>query len=1118
MAAAGGAELEREIEELEQEIARLKERIGRYSAGLDPEQRAGAPEDSPGIQALESDLERAVMQLSKLRASAQPAVGPQPAAATATPPPTTSTAEDPLRTALAGRRLVRLRSIVELPSFQASDQRYVSHSVGSFLNGAAFVAQQRAKTAPVIVEVEDLLWALLSGMALNDKAEANLWHHRLARLPEIAPALPLIAEFEVKVPSLDLLGPSDALAGTSLIDVLCAASDLRRRTNSRWHDIGTRHVLSAALTTAAGREAMHRVGLFGNGFARFRNSYCQFLVESRVVEYGDELASWTVIADQLRAITWHPPGRERTKVASDGATIVDSFNAKADADALAELVTLESTGTPMAIGIFGHWGAGKSTLMRLVEDSVDRLAADERKLRGKDSWFRADDKREADLRRIANVVQIRFNAWTYADSDNLWASLTAEFFDQLSAGGAGEWLGGARGLRIVKEIATRVAEERKVGAKSDDLIADARRDLEQAEAALAGAEKRMETIDTNAAVDALAAQLGAALDKSNPGRDPLLVALPALGVDAAALGVKPPSRFLPDAERQERKEQMAAAFSRTVLDFARAPGDVSRLLRSLPHLARRSAWARWSNLSWRLVVFFGLAVTLTVGLLSVQNPTGLFDYLKDGALWGLLGAVAGAIHFLVRSVVPMFRLLNDFEERRATRSAEIGKEIAALRATVRERQDRLAELTKARDRALTFTSTYEAAARGDSPAMTLQYLLQESADLNAVRAKLGFLATVRRCFEHLEDLIRKGRQHAIESATATVSNDAVARIDRVVLYIDDLDRCSEVKVVQVLEAIHLLLAFEFFVVIVAVDPRWLRLALASHYAKQLAAVDGRAPDGLRPTVSDYVEKIFQIPFLVRSLAEDDHAGYRSFLEGLVEGQIERPPAKDRQPDADAPLPPAGTLAGGLQFVSQPEGYVAPGGRSDAERKLLLSDAEVSLLQALGPLAAKSPRAVKRMMNIYRLMRVRLSGSDLGDFLDDAGGGVPRFRAVAFALACEVGLHPVTLAAMERVIALALRLTETATSTRAEAPFDNALSERWLDHERALRRNGVATARPDNDDYDIVVALAEALMAENKTAVLSAAIAAVTAAQGNRPLTAADLAAAFHEVRRYSFRS
>jgi KAP family P-loop domain len=78
----------------------------------------------------------------------------------------------------------------------------------------------------------------------------------------------------------------------------------------------------------------------------------------------------------------------------------------------------------------------------------------------------------------------------------------------------------------------------------------------------------------------------------------------------------------------------------------------------------------------------------------------------------------------------------------------------------------------------------------------------------------------------------------------------------VVLYIDNLDRCPTEMVIKVLEAVHLLLAFPLFVVVAAVDARWLESSLRELYTqlKDQAAVP-----------ADYLEKIFQVPFWVQSL-------------------------------------------------------------------------------------------------------------------------------------------------------------------------------------------------------------------------------------------------------------
>src|ERR1041384_5499761 len=80
-------------------------------------------------------------------------------------------------------------------------------------------------------------------------------------------------------------------------------------------------------------------------------------------------------------------------------------------------------------------------------------------------------------------------------------------------------------------------------------------------------------------------------------------------------------------------------------------------------------------------------------------------------------------------------------------------------------------------------------------------------------------------------------------------------IPRVVLFVDDLDRCPPSTVVQVLEAAQLLVKTELFVVVIAMDVRYITRALETQYRGIL--VRRGDPSGL-----DYIEKIIQIPYQV----------------------------------------------------------------------------------------------------------------------------------------------------------------------------------------------------------------------------------------------------------------
>jgi predicted KAP-like P-loop ATPase len=120
---------------------------------------------------------------------------------------------------------------------------------------------------------------------------------------------------------------------------------------------------------------------------------------------------------------------------------------------------------------------------------------------------------------------------------------------------------------------------------------------------------------------------------------------------------------------------------------------------------------------------------------------------------------------------------------------------------------------------------------------------------------------------------------------ATDTGDsAPGGIDRIILYIDDLDRCPPERVVAMLEAVHLLPAIELFV---AVDPRWLLRAVAAHYRDVLDAPATRSTDALadpheeqmwRSTPARYLEKIFQV---VLTLPPLDTSGYERLLHTLV---------------------------------------------------------------------------------------------------------------------------------------------------------------------------------------------------------------------------------------------
>jgi len=143
---------------------------------------------------------------------------------------------------------------------------------------------------------------------------------------------------------------------------------------------------------------------------------------------------------------------------------------------------------------------------------------------------------------------------------------------------------------------------------------------------------------------------------------------------------------------------------------------------------------------------------------------------------------------------------------------------------------------------------------------------------------------------------------------------------RVVVYIDDLDRCPPDRVVQVLEAVQLLVKTPLFIAVLAVDERYITRALEKFYEGVLSRRG-------RPSGTDYLEKIIQLPYRVRPIMANT-------LESYLRSQVV---IQD-------------SATGGAKF-------------SEFSRQ------EFNLLLACCQQVDLSPRTLKRLTNVYKLFKI-----------------------------------------------------------------------------------------------------------------------------------------------------
>lgn len=98
---------------------------------------------------------------------------------------------------------------------------------------------------------------------------------------------------------------------------------------------------------------------------------------------------------------------------------------------------------------------------------------------------------------------------------------------------------------------------------------------------------------------------------------------------------------------------------------------------------------------------------------------------------------------------------------------------------------------------------------------------------------------------------------------------------RIVVFVDDIDRASESKILQVLEAIKLFLQSKEFVFVLAMDTKVVRRAVGAHYKFAIDDTTSKEDWGRA-----YLEKIIQIPFHLPHLTDEQRLDLcNSILEG-----------------------------------------------------------------------------------------------------------------------------------------------------------------------------------------------------------------------------------------------
>lgn len=200
-----------------------------------------------------------------------------------------------------------------------------------------------------------------------------------------------------------------------------------------------------------------------------------------------------------------------------------------------------------------------------------------------------------------------------------------------------------------------------------------------------------------------------------------------------------------------------------------------------------------------------------------------------------------------------------------------------------------------------------------------------------------------------------------------------SEIKKLIVIIDDLDRCSPDRIIENLEAIKLFLNVEKTAFIIGADPRIVRHAIEFRYkTDSIQRADDRETRNQR-IVSDYLEKLIQLPYNLPRLSDSEVETYMTllFCKISLEDSYSSVLAKfSKQREENR----YGTFGFG-----DIEGLITPLEREKLNNSILLIASLSSIITAG---LDGNPRQVKRFLNTFMLRSRLVKVAKIGDFKFD----------------------------------------------------------------------------------------------------------------------------------------
>jgi hypothetical protein len=694
---------------------------------------------------------------------------------------------------------------------------------------------------------------------------------------------------------------------------------------------------------------------------------------------------------------------------SDDLSGQDLLDVNKEVDVLCSVLAAKDVEPPLALGLFGDWGSGKSFFMRMMQDRIEKLKEAAQQTIGETAFCK-------------NIVQLKFNAWHYIDTE-LWASLTSEIFEGL-----------ARALAKKEDPDSEYKRACLLAniIKSKEELVQADQEKKEADAKLLESQQHLKQLEHEEA----------AIEVS-------------LTPQAILQGAWHIASRQPEILKifEETKKDLNEKIEKAALELNYSSTDAitvdlkTRLLDLHGFAGARQAFAiaLRNSKDRRSSLFLGASL-LIFALLIVIGLLILYRAYVLGMLSSVIALVVAIILFLAPLIPGVQRALilinqaqveskNLLKEERQRRQNDLKQKYERLQREVKEAQLHLKEAQMRLEKASEEVRGNEQEIEALHADRQMSNFIKQRQASTVYTKHLGVIAQAREDFAKLSFLLAKEKENINRGITAEQEGQLLPPIDRIILYIDDLDRCPENHVVDVLQAVHLLLAFPLFIVVVGVDSRWLLHSLKQNsraFQSEASEHDGIPDedyDQWQSTPLNYLEKIFQIPYTLRPMQA---SGFERLVDALTTQQKNIPlieikseqnvidevkttfkldttyqdnestSSVNKHEITELPLSPTSlsqtTLedlphsdnAPLLEYIDLNPGY------------LLIEEWERTVMKKLYRFIP-SPRSAKRFVNIYRLLKASIDDLKLQVFIGDENHG--QHRCVLLLLAMLIG-HPV----------------------------------------------------------------------------------------------------------------